>query len=106
MGTHPFHKHSKSVNVLVAYTTHPILFILFSKFSDVFLVVFSLVSDKYNPMRDIIEPAYQLGKNSYSFNEYIPTLVILPPDKSLHRFPNNMTFLSHILNQLCGVLRD
>ena len=80
------------------------MLILFSKFLDVFFVIYSLISDKYNPMRDILKLTHQLGKNSNSFNQYISTLIILSPNISLYRFPNDITFLSHIINKLCRIL--
>ena len=49
------------------------MLILFSKFLDVFFVIYPLISDKYNPMRDILKLTHQLGKNSNSFNQYIST---------------------------------
>ena len=81
------------------------MLILFSRLLDVLFVIFSLIPDKYNPMRYILKPTYQLGKNSNSFDQCISPFIILSPDKSLYRFPNNITFFSHIINKLCGVLR-
>ena len=81
------------------------MLILFSRFLDVLFVIFSLISDKYNPMRDIIKLTHQLRKNSNSFNQCISTLIILSPDRSLYRFPNDMIFLSNIINKLCRILR-
>ncbi len=80
------------------------MLILFSRFLDVLFVIFSLISDKYDPMGDVLKLTHQLGKNSNSFNQCISTLIILSPDKSLYRFPNDMTFLSHIINEFCRIL--
>ena len=80
------------------------MLILFNGFLDVLFVIFSLISDKYNPMRDILNLIYQLGKNSNSFDQYIPTLIILSPDESLYRFPNDMTFLSYKIDKLCRII--